>query len=64
MGTYPWGAGDMPVPQDVNGDGRAELAVFRSSTGAWYVRYLSTNFTTKRLGGFLCRKRFSSVNLP
>ena len=40
--TATWGAptlGDVPVPADYDGDGSADFAVFRSSTGAWYLSY-------------------------
>jgi hypothetical protein len=33
-------SGDALVPADYDGDGRAEAAVFRPSTGMWYVRGL------------------------
>jgi hypothetical protein len=37
--TIPWGlAGDLPVAADFDGSGAAQAAVFRPSTGAWYIR--------------------------
>jgi len=36
----PWGSGplgDVPVPADYDGDGRADLAVWRPETGEWFI---------------------------
>ena len=37
--SVPWGlAGDTPVPGDYDGAGFAQVAVYRPTTGAWYIR--------------------------
>ena len=38
-----WGGpGDVPVPADYNGDGRVDPAVFRRTTGQWFIRNVGT----------------------
>jgi hypothetical protein len=41
---YQWGVStDIPVPKDYVGDGRTDLAIWRPSTGEWWLYFLGTN---------------------
>ena len=47
-----WGlSGDISVPHDFDGDGRADAAIFRPATGEWFVRSSVNGSTTYRQWG-------------
>jgi hypothetical protein len=43
---------DVPAPGDYDGDGKTDVAVWRSSTGFWYIVNSSDGSVTARSGGF------------
>ena len=43
-------SGDIPVPGDYDGDGRTDVAVFRPSTGQWFIQNSGGGSSTPSFG--------------
>jgi hypothetical protein len=49
--SFQWGmAGDIPVPDDYDGDRQTDYAVFRPSTGVWWVNLSSGGYWSIQFG--------------
>ena len=47
VSVFQWGLpGDVPVPGDFDADHRADITVYRPSTGVWYILYSASNYST------------------
>ena len=49
--SFVWGVqGDLPVPTDRDGDGRADLVLYRPSSNTWYTRFANSTFHEFQFG--------------
>jgi len=63
-GTFTGRVGDLPAVADYNGDGRAGPALFRPSTGAWYISGLGTTYVYGAAGDLPIVADYSGDGLP
>jgi hypothetical protein len=63
--TQRWGQSeDIPVTGDYDGDGRADLALYRPATGQWFVLLSSTGFNCGRSCVSITRQWGTSGDIP